>query len=293
MNQLSTMKLRGKLTLLGLTIIIWLSISSASVLVRLSGASAETCAFWRLLFSLIILFTLLKIKNNHGYTSGYTIHHFIAGFALAMHFLVWMHSLFLIPIYTSTLLVTLYPIYSLIIEVVVFSRKPRVIQVAGLILASILLGVYLGVSDIGFNLGVFEALLGGVFAAIYFVAGYHVRSRLKEPTTIYAIKVYSTATLITGVVSVASGVEIIPKSISTIVYLVLLAVIPMILGHTLMNYLLGKYPASIVSSISFGEPYGAGLLAYILLGESVSIQQLILGSIILLVVFTTIVKSSE
>jgi len=67
MNQLFTMKLRGKLTLLGLTIIIWLSISSASVLVRLSGASAETCAFWRLLFSLIILFALLKFKTSWLY----------------------------------------------------------------------------------------------------------------------------------------------------------------------------------------------------------------------------------
>jgi len=274
-------------------LVIWVSISSASILVRLSGAVAEACAFWRLVFTLPILYVLGRIN---GLSSGYfdfSIYHFISGFALAMHFVLWMNSLFLIPVYTSTLLVTLYPLFSLPIEVLLFSMKPRGIQVAGLTLCILLLTLYLGIEGLSLNLGVLEALLGGLFASLYFTTGYYARTCMREPTTTYAFKSYLLAAVSTGVAGFLRGSNLLHYSLLTYVFFILLAVVPMMLGHTLMNYLLRIYTASLVTAISFGEPYGAGLLAYILLSEPLRIRQLILGTIIVITVFTTIIKTKE
>jgi drug/metabolite transporter (DMT)-like permease len=189
--------------------------------------------------------------------------------------------------------VTLYPIYSLVIEAAVFHKRPRVIQVVGVLASTILLAMYLGFTGLELNLGVVEALLGGVFAAVYFTSGYYARSKLGESTTAYALKSYFTAAVFIGLVGVVRGVNLYDYPLSTYVYFVLLATVPMILGHTLMNYLLSRYTASLVTLVSFGEPYGAGLLAYLLLGEVIGVNQLILGSLILFTVFSTIVYAGK
>ncbi len=281
---------KAKLVLLSL--VIWLAISSASVLVKLSGATPEACAFWRLLLSLPLIHVIGSIT---GFTSlgRYRLVHLVSGLALALHFVLWMHSLFLVSVYTSTLLVTLYPIYSLVIEAAVFHKRLRVIQVVGVLASTILLAMYLGFTGLELNLGVVEALLGGVFAAVYFTSGYYARSKLGESTTTYALKSYFTAAVFIGLVGVVRGANLYEYPLSTYMYFTLLATVPMILGHTLMNYLLSRYTASLVTLVSFGEPYGAGLLAYLLLGEVMGVNQLILGSLILFTVFSTIVYAGK
>lgn len=281
---------KAKLVLLSL--VIWLAISSASVLVKLSGATPEACAFWRLLLSLPLIHVIGSITGSTS-LGRYRLVHLVSGLALALHFVLWMHSLFLVSVYTSTLLVTLYPIYSLVIEAVVFHKRPRVVQVVGVLVSTVLLAMYLGFTGLELNLGVVEALLGGVFAAVYFTSGYYARSKLGESTTAYALKSYSTAAVFIGLVGVVGGANLYDYPLSTYVYFILLATIPMILGHTLMNYLLSRYTASLVTLVSFGEPYGAGLLAYLLLGEVIGVNQLILGSLILFTVFSTIVYAGK
>jgi drug/metabolite transporter (DMT)-like permease len=281
-----------KAELVLLSLVIWLAISSASVLVKLSGATPEACAFWRLLLSLPLIRVIGSITGSTS-LGRYRLVHLVSGLALALHFVLWMHSLFLVSVYTSTLLVTLYPIYSLVIEATVFHKRPRVIQVVGVLASTILLAMYLGFTGLELNLGVVEALLGGVFAAVYFTSGYYARSKLGESTMAYTLKSYSTATVFIGLVSVVRGANLYDYPLSTYVYFILLATVPMILGHTLMNYLLSRYTASLVTLVSFGEPYGAGLLAYLLLGEVIGVNQLILGSLILFTVFSTIVYAGK
>jgi drug/metabolite transporter (DMT)-like permease len=46
-----------------------------------------------------------------------------------------------------------------------------------------------------------------------------------------------------------------------------LAIIPMILGHTLLNYALGYVSAPVVATTVLGEPIGSALLAWLILGE--------------------------
>ncbi len=47
----------------------------------------------------------------------------------------------------------------------------------------------------------------------------------------------------------------------------LIASIPMMMGHTVFNYLLGRYRAVTIAASTLGEPVGATLLAVPILGE--------------------------
>lgn len=277
-----------KLKLVSLLLVVWVSISSASIIVVLSSATPEACAFWRLLFSIPLLWVLGSLGRDGWCFTRVGIHHIFSGLALALHFVLWMHSLFLVPIYVSTLLVTMYPLYSLFIEATVLRRKVKATQVLGFFICTFLLALYLGVSELVFNIGAIEALIAGVLAALYFEIGSYARYRLKEATIGYAINTYLFASIFVLLAAFINGAQVFYIELNKYLYFVLLAAIPMILGHTLMNYMLGKYPASIVTSVSYGESFGAGLLAYILIGQTIGVSHILFGLAILTTVFITV-----
>lgn len=84
---------KGLLSSAVLLLVAWLSISSSSVLVLLSGVEAIQAAFWRVALSSLVL-------GSVGFFSGLrrlvvnklTV---VAGVMLSIHFLTWMLSLFL------------------------------------------------------------------------------------------------------------------------------------------------------------------------------------------------------
>jgi len=58
-------------------------------------------------------------------------------------------------------------------------------------------------------------------------------------------------------------------------------VVPMIFGHTVYNWALRYVSAPIVSLSLLGEPVGASILAYLILGEAPG-QMVILGGVVTL-----------
>jgi drug/metabolite transporter (DMT)-like permease len=61
----------------------------------------------------------------------------------------------------------------------------------------------------------------------------------------------------------------------------LIALVPMIFGHTLYNWALRYVPAPVVSVSLLGEPVGASVLAFFLLNEVPS-RQVVLGGVVTL-----------
>ncbi|MEM0249280.1 MAG: DMT family transporter [Desulfurococcaceae archaeon] len=217
----------------------------------------------------------------------------MSGVSLALHFVFWMRSLFIIPVYISTLLVAVYPFYSLLIEVIAYRRRLPLMQFVGFLACTLLLAMYLGVHELVFNVGVIEAMVAGFMVAVYFEVGSYARYKLKEPTTKYAISTYLVAALFVALFAGMLGVSLLYYEPVKYVFFVALAVVPMILGHTLINYMLGKYPASIATSIGYGEPFGAGLLAYLLLKQEISPTHIVFGILIIVTVFITVTTLYE
>lgn len=258
-----------------------ISIGSASILVRLSGASAIACTFWRLIISIPPLL-LLSIVNRarllyHPLQLRCCLRYFVvSSVMLALHFILWMDSLSRIPISVSTTIVVAYPIHLLMLEAFVLKEIPRGREVVGALLSFAGIGMFFrnAYSDSVFEFtGVLESFTASIAAAVYFYTGRIARRFLDVYS--YTIPTYALGALITAIYNrIFIRDDLLHQLISSWVWLTLLALVPMIGGHTIMNYLLRYFKSSIVTSIAFTEPIIATLLAIPLLNEVPSHDQI-------------------
>jgi drug/metabolite transporter (DMT)-like permease len=90
------------------------------------------------------------------------------------------------------------------------------------------------------------------------------------------------AALVVDIVVLITGAQIVSFSGSTYIWLVALAIIPQLLGHSLFNWALEFLPASVVSIALLGEPVGTIILAYMFLREVPTLIE-VLGACLILV----------
>ena len=256
-----------RVKLIAIVLVITLSISSASILVILSRLNPGSASLWRLALSTIILFAFDR-KSLRELTRKTLLLSMVAGVALGLHFTLWMESLFLIPVFESTLLVDTYPLLLTLYEKAFLKARVRPKEIIGLTAASLLLYFFLGGVNQGFSIGHVYALTSSFFVSIYFLIGRVLRHNFNLPTTTYVIPTYATATVTSLIYCLFKSSIEVPATPSSLFYVILLAIVPMIGGHTMMNYLLRFYKSNTVSSLSLVEPIGASILAYLILGQA-------------------------
>jgi len=252
-----------------------ISISWASILVILSGAPAIICAFWRLTFSSLITWAFSLVCKDYLKLRDLNKRHLIlgtaSGIALAAHFSLWMESLFHLPVALSTTVVVTYPLISLIINSLVLHEKPQSIQIFGVMLAFTGISLLTGVPKIlGAPIslvGVLYALIASVAAAMYFSIGRELRKELNTLT--YTCLTYSVSSITLLIYTVVLRVNIFNYRLETWACLLALALVPMLGGHTILNYIL-KYMSTVaVTAIALGEPVVATILAKLILNQEV------------------------
>ncbi len=197
----------------------------------------------------------------------------VSGTALAAHFIFWMNSLFMVPVAVSVTIVTSYPLINLLVDSLLLHESVRPWQAAALIAGFTSIALFMNprVSGISNFLGAALAFCGALAASAYFSLGRVLRRF--EGVLEYGVSVYGVAAAVVLAYSLIVNANLINYSLRTYGYLAMLALIPMIGGHTLMNYLLRYMKSSAVTSIGIGEPVGASILAYVILNQSVSPTQ--------------------
>jgi drug/metabolite transporter (DMT)-like permease len=148
--------------------------------------------------------------------------------------------------------------------------------------------VIIGLSDAGkAGGGMRNALLGDVlaFAGAVTVAGYLLigrRVRAKLSLVPYIAAVYGAAAVVMlGLVGLARQ-TFAGYTPATYGWLLLLALVPQLIGHSSFNWALAHLPATFVSVATLGEPIGSTSLAYIILGEAPTPVKL-MGAVLILV----------
>jgi drug/metabolite transporter (DMT)-like permease len=127
------------------------------------------------------------------------------------------------------------------------------------------------------------ALAGAVFVAAYYVIGRRLRQRLDIWN--YALVIYGVAALLLLAVVIAHpGVNVLGYERNDWLVFAALALGPMLIGHTGVNYALRYVPAYVANLAILGEPVGATLIAWALPGiaEVPGIQTLTGGAVLLL-----------
>lgn len=271
------------------------AVSTAAVLIREASAPALVIAAYRLSFASIPLLAVAAVRRSPllDRGSGRLALGALAGLLLALHFAFWIASVKQTSIVTSVALVTIQPLFVAIASGPLLGERVRGATWIGIAVASC--GAVIMVSnDLGAGretlLGDLYAVLGALFAAAYFLAGRSIRAA-GEGWLAYVTVAYSVAAVALIAIALAAGHDAFGYSQRTYVYLLLLALVPQLIGHTALNRSLGYLPVIAVTIAVLGEPIGATILGVAFLDETPTWLQAIGGLVLLSGVYLGLVAS--
>jgi drug/metabolite transporter (DMT)-like permease len=262
-----------------------ISVATSAIFVKLSSAPAGVIAFYRLFFTVLLMAPLFLMKNRKEIkliTKRDLTMSAIAGVFLAFHFILWFESLNYTTVASSTVLVTMQPLFSFI-GTYIFFKEP--LSFKSFISATITIFgcVILSWGDFYLNE---QAIYGDILALIacalitaYLLIGQSVRKRLSMVTYTFAVYFISAITLFIYVI--IKNEPIYPYPTSDWVYFLVLAIVPTLLGHSLFNLTLKWVSTNVISMAILFEPVGAAALAYFILNETLTWTQILGGMIVI------------
>ncbi|MER1989555.1 DMT family transporter [Solibacillus isronensis] len=263
-----------------------ISVSLSAIFVKLSTADAGVIAFYRMLFSILIMLPwfLMKYSNEIKVLSKRDwIFSSIAGVFLSFHFILWFESLNYTSVASSTVLVTMQPLFAFIGTYLFFKEK--------ITLQTFIAGGIAILGSVLISWGDFQisgtALYGDILALIacalitgYLLFGQDVRKRLSLVT--YTMVVYSVSTITLFFYIIIKGESFGPYPAIDWMWFILLAIIPNLLGHNLFNWALKWTSTNVISIAILFEPVGAALLAIFIFNEYLTVSQIVGGLVVIL-----------
>jgi drug/metabolite transporter (DMT)-like permease len=245
------------------------AMSLSAIFIRQADAPGLVIALWRLLLASLLLlpFTIRALKRSKLTRGalGYTV---LAGLMLAGHFATWITSLEYTSVAASVSFVTTNPLWVALFTWLFLGQRPALTVIFGVLLA------VAGGSLIGFDsstgsasaLGNGLAVAGAIFASAYLLLG-RAAQRRGMTVTAYAGSAYLVAAVALLPLPALAGQSYTAYGLPTFGWIVLLAVVPQLIGHTGINYALRFLSPTLVASIMLLEPVGASLLALLIFGE--------------------------
>jgi len=278
-----------------------LAVSTASIFIRFAQREAPSLviAALRLTFASLVLapFALTRYREElRNLSRGEFLLGLLSGIFLAVHFATWISSLEYTSIASSVVLVSTGPLWVALLSPI-FLKEPLTKPVLSGMLLALLGGTIIGLGDScqvenGLICPPFsefvqgEAFLGNflALAGAWAVAGYlMIGRRLRGGMSLipYIFVVYSIAAIVLLGIMIVAGQKPIGFSPEIYIWILLLALVPQLIGHSTYNWALRYLPAALVSITTLGEPIGSAVLAYFILQEAPT-WLTILGGVLIL-----------
>jgi drug/metabolite transporter (DMT)-like permease len=256
-----------------------IAISTASIFVKLCDAPVLIIAAYRMLLASLILMPMACYRKTwRGWHRNELGWHLLSGLFLSLHFAFWIASLKYTSVASSVILVTTHPIFVGVGGWLFLKERLGSNLIFGIVL-SVLGSGLISYGDMSLSkeawMGDGLALLGGIAASGYLLVGRKMRK--DQDLLSYIFPVYSTAGLILVLLALIFQKSFWGYTSSTYLYLFLLALVPQIMGHTTFNWALKYLPAAAVAVAILGEPIGSTILAYLILGEGLTLWKIIGG----------------
>lgn len=262
-----------------------ISVALSAIFVKLATADAGVIAFYRMLFSVLLMLPIFLLKYRKELLKlgkKDWVFSTIAGVFLAFHFILWFESLNYTSVASSTVLVTLQPIFAFVGTYFFFKEKlsfkiilSALVAIAGSVIIS--WGDF-KLSGTAFY-GDMLALIACALITTYLLFGQDVRKRLSLITYTFVVYTISTITLFFYVL--IKGESFGPYPESDWFWFIMLALIPNLLGHTLFNWALKWVSTNVISIAILFEPVGAAILAFYVFQETLTTTQIIGGLIVI------------
>ena len=255
------------------------SLSTSAIFVRLANAPSAITAFFRLFFAALILLPfLLSSKQNKrqllSLSKKQWMFGILSGLLLSAHYMLWFESLRHTSVASSTVIVTLQPLFSIAIGYVFLKERFHKLAIGGCVIA--IMGCFMiGWGDFQISsqalFGDLLALLAAGIISLYFFIGQAVRKELSAVP--YSVISYLSSSVFLGCYALIEGNPFTGYSSATWMAFGGLALISTVFGQFIFNWLLKWIPATVISMSILGETIGTCILAYFILNEAISLQQ--------------------
>jgi len=264
------------------------SLSFAAIFIRMSNSEPLAIATFRMGISSIILLPLYFIKKRNLISKNDLKFFFLSGLFLALHFYTWITSLRFTSIMSSTVLVTTNPIFVSIFSYFLFKKKIKKRTFLAIILS--IIGIVLMSYGFSFSTnlkGNLLALFGALFASLYIISDYYLRKKYDLIDIVFPV--YLVSFLILLSLSLSLNIKLYPLPLKEYFLFFLIALIPQVIGHSIINYSLKFFSPIFISLAILGEPLGATIFGIIFFKEIPKVLEIIGG----LFIITGIVVSDK
>ena len=260
------------------------SVGLAAIFVRLADAPGVLVAAYRMVAASLMLlpWTLRALKKSAPSPAAlrYTV---LAGVFLGAHFATWITSLSYTSVAASVTLVTTSPLWVALFSWLFLGVAPAFAVILGA-LTAVLGGALIGFGDLQGGsaplLGDLLALAGAVTVSAYFLLGRAAQAR-GLGLQAYIGVAYGVAAAVLLPLPLLLGFPYTGYSPATLFWILVLALVPQLLGHTSFNYALKYLDPTVVATVTLLEPLVSTSLALLFLGEVPGVLTVV-GALILL-----------
>jgi drug/metabolite transporter (DMT)-like permease len=273
---------------LGLTLGI-IAVSTASIIIKAAQdlhVPSLMIAAWRLTLASLFLLPVAVVRRRTELAHltrrdlGWAA---LTGVCLGLHFATWITSLEYTSIASSVVFVSTAPLFVGLFSTIVWREKLGGWTVLGLTVATVG-GAIVGLADAcsleGVRLvcpplsaflkgraviGDLLALAGAAAMAAYLLIGRRLRSKLSLLT--YITLAYGAAAVTLIAAALVGGQPFVGYPPRAYFWIVLLALVPQLIGHSALNWALKYLSATYVSVTVLAEPVGSILLALVIFDQ--------------------------
>lgn len=252
------------------------ALSTSAIFVKLSVAPSPVTAFYRLLFTALVLlpFLLFSEKNRREFLSferRQAASIVLSGFLLAVHYTMWFESLHFTSVSSSTVLVSMQPLFSLFWGFLFLKERVRKSAITGCLIA-IAGSAVIGWGDFSVSAaalwGDLLALSSAGVISLYFLIGQVTRKN--TGIIAYSVLSYSSSSAFLFVYALVNESSLFGYPAMTWGAFLGLAFVSTIGGQFVFNLLLKDISATMVSMGILGEPVGTCILAFLILKETIA-----------------------
>jgi drug/metabolite transporter (DMT)-like permease len=208
-----------------------------------------------------------------------------AGLCLAIHFASWITSLAYTSVAASTALVTTNPIWVALLSWAWLGDRPRRSTIIGIGIAFLggILIAHTGETDTASHpwLGNGLALIGAWSVSVYLLLA-TIAQRQGVSLQHYMLIVYLSATIVLCPIPLCLGIGYTGYAWTVYLWVALMAMIPQLIGHSVLNWSVRWLPPTHVTLAILLEPVIASIMAYLVFQELPNPWVIIGGAILLL-----------
>ena len=261
-----------------------LSLGFSAIFVRWANAPGIVTSFYRMAIATALLaWPFYRRVKATGSLSRRGLRFAVLGGLFFMADLaLWSTGVVLSGATNPTLLANTAPLWVGLGALVLFRERLKAMFWVGLMLAMTGAAVILGLDSlraVSFGLGTLFGLLAGIFYGGYFLITQRGRETLDSITYFWPAAVSSTLGLL--ILNLALRQPLTGYPASAYLNFLALGVVSQVFGYLSINYALGHLPASIVAPTMLGQPVVTAIVAGPLLGEALSLWQVLGGLAVL------------